>query len=123
MTYKVQPNVNHSHMYNTVFERLVNNGVVGISPEGYPHDRASLLPLNAKIAVVALGACDNYGEALRSKLKIFPVGLYYVFLASISIVNFCRIWQDVGCRRRPKGARTWRRSAQPRTMSKANVCR
>lgn len=75
--YKVQPKLNQSEMYNAVYERLVNDGVVGIFPEGGSHDRASLLPLKAGIAVMALGACDKYGEALRSKLKIVPVGLNY----------------------------------------------
>lgn len=75
--YKVQPKLNHHEMYDAVYERLSQGGVVGIFPEGGSHDRASLLPLKSGIAVMALGACDKYGEPLRTKLKIAAVGLNY----------------------------------------------
>jgi len=64
-------------MYDAVYERLASGGVVGIFPEGGSHDRASLLPLKAGIAVMALGACDRHGESLRTKLKVAAVGLNY----------------------------------------------
>lgn len=75
--YKVIPKLQHSETYGAVYERLHDNGVVGIFPEGGSHDRSSLLPLKAGIAVMALGACQLYGEELRSKLRIVPVGLNY----------------------------------------------
>ncbi|KAH8064409.1 glycerone-phosphate O-acyltransferase [Aureococcus anophagefferens] len=56
---------------------LDDNGVIGIFPEGGSHDRSSLLPLKAGIAVMALGACAKHGEALRSRLRIAAVGLNY----------------------------------------------
>lgn len=75
--YKVIPKLQHNETYGAVYERLHDNGVVGIFPEGGSHDRSSLLPLKAGIAVMALGACQLYGEELRSKLRIVPVGLNY----------------------------------------------
>ena len=60
-----------------VYDRLNANGTIGIFPEGGSHDRSSLLPLKAGIAVMALGACQRHGEALRSRLRIVAVGLNY----------------------------------------------
>ena len=63
--------------YTAIYDRLDANGIVGIFPEGGSHDRASLLPLKAGIAVMALGACQRHGEALRSRLRVVAVGLNY----------------------------------------------
>ncbi len=39
-----------------VFDHLLDDGCIGIFPEGGSHD---LLPLKAGVAVMALGAMDN----------------------------------------------------------------
>ena len=75
--YKLIPKLDHHEMYDAVYDRLASNGTVAIFPEGGSHDRASLLPLKAGIAVMALGACDRHGETLRSELRIVAVGLNY----------------------------------------------
>jgi len=75
--YKVQPKVDLHEMYDAVYARLDANGVIGIFPEGGSHDRSSLLPLKAGIAVMALGACATHGEPLRKRLRIVAVGLNY----------------------------------------------
>mmetsp|Transcript_19363 Transcript_19363/g.59778 ORF Transcript_19363/g.59778 Transcript_19363/m.59778 type:complete len:657 (+) Transcript_19363:86-2056(+) len=75
--YKLIPKLDQHELYDAVYERLASRGAVGIFPEGGSHDRASLLPLKAGIAVMALGACDRHGEALRSELRVVAVGLNY----------------------------------------------
>ncbi|KAJ8606503.1 hypothetical protein CTAYLR_005899 [Chrysophaeum taylorii] len=75
--FKVVPKLNHDDMYDAVYSTLSSDGVIGIFPEGGSHDRASLLPLKAGIAVMALGACERHGEPLRSKLRVAAVGLNY----------------------------------------------
>ena len=77
LSYKLIPKLDHHNMYDAVYRRLDNGGVVAIFPEGGSHDRSSLLPLKAGIAVMALGACDRYGESLRSELRVVAVGLNY----------------------------------------------
>mmetsp|Transcript_2766 Transcript_2766/g.8350 ORF Transcript_2766/g.8350 Transcript_2766/m.8350 type:complete len:655 (-) Transcript_2766:53-2017(-) len=75
--YKMLPKVDQHDTYTAIYDRLDANGIVGIFPEGGSHDRASLLPLKAGIAVMALGACQRHGEALRSRLRVVAVGLNY----------------------------------------------
>ncbi|KAH8056400.1 glycerone-phosphate O-acyltransferase [Aureococcus anophagefferens] len=75
--FKVMPKVDQHDMYDAIYDALDDNGVIGIFPEGGSHDRSSLLPLKAGIAVMALGACAKHGEALRSRLRIAAVGLNY----------------------------------------------
>ena len=65
--FKVMPKVDQHDMYDAIYDALDDNGVIGIFPEGGSHDRSSLLPLKAGIAVMALGACAKHGEALRSR--------------------------------------------------------
>mmetsp|Transcript_14897 Transcript_14897/g.48607 ORF Transcript_14897/g.48607 Transcript_14897/m.48607 type:complete len:699 (+) Transcript_14897:83-2179(+) len=76
-SYKLIPKLDHHEMYDAVYDRLTSRGAVGIFPEGGSHDRASLLPLKAGIAVMALGACERHGEDLRRDLRIVAVGLNY----------------------------------------------
>jgi len=75
--FKVLPKVDQDQVYQGIYSRLDANGCVGIFPEGGSHDRASLLPLKAGIAVMALGACKQHGEALRKRLRVVAVGLNY----------------------------------------------
>ena len=42
-----------------VFDHLLDDGCIGIFPEGGSHDRPDLLPLKAGVAVMALGAMDK----------------------------------------------------------------
>ncbi|KUJ06366.1 uncharacterized protein LY89DRAFT_743846 [Mollisia scopiformis] len=70
--FKVAPHVDQTEVYNAVFERLAQDGCIGIFPEGGSHDRTQLLPLKAGIAIMALGAL-----AQNTKVTIVPVGLTY----------------------------------------------
>jgi glycerol-3-phosphate O-acyltransferase/dihydroxyacetone phosphate acyltransferase len=73
-SYKVAPHVDHGDMFNAVFQGLANGGCIGIFPEGGSHDRPSLLPLKAGVAIIALGTLARYPDC---KLTILPCGLSY----------------------------------------------
>jgi len=75
--FKIVPKLDHHELYSAVYDRLDEGGAIGIFPEGGSHDRASLLPLKAGIAVMALGACEQHGEPLRQRIRIVAVGLNY----------------------------------------------
>jgi glycerol-3-phosphate O-acyltransferase/dihydroxyacetone phosphate acyltransferase len=72
--YKVAPHVDQSEMYDAVFRSLSDGGCVGIFPEGGSHDRPSLLPLKAGVAIIALGALARDPDL---NLTILPCGLSY----------------------------------------------
>ncbi len=46
-------------MYEAVFDKLGQGGIVGIFPEGGSHDRPDLLPIKAGISIMALGNILN----------------------------------------------------------------
>lgn len=46
--FKVAPKVDQTQVYDAVFEKLSNQGCVGIFPEGGSHDRTELLPLKGR---------------------------------------------------------------------------
>ncbi|KAG0648148.1 putative acyltransferase [Hyphodiscus hymeniophilus] len=70
--FKVAPHVDQTDVYNAVFERLRQDGCVGIFPEGGSHDRTDMLPLKAGIAIMALGSL-----AQGTQVSIVPVGMNY----------------------------------------------
>ena len=72
--YKVAPHVDQSEMYDAVFRSLSDGGCIGIFPEGGSHDRPSLLPLKAGVAIIALGALARDPDL---NLTILPCGLSY----------------------------------------------
>ena len=72
--YKLAPHIDQTKVYEAVFARLLNNGCVGIFPEGGSHDRTELLPLKAGVAIMALG---TLAENPDCGLKIVPVGMNY----------------------------------------------
>ncbi len=55
-------------MYEAVFQKLGQGGIVGIFPEGGSHDRPDLLPIKAGISIMALG--NIIFKLLNNKLKI-----------------------------------------------------
>lgn len=73
-SFKVADKVDQKQVYNTVFEHLSHGHCIGIFPEGGSHDRPSLLPLKAGVAIMALGAMD-YDPSC--KVKIVPCGMNY----------------------------------------------
>mmetsp|Transcript_46799 Transcript_46799/g.92096 ORF Transcript_46799/g.92096 Transcript_46799/m.92096 type:complete len:679 (+) Transcript_46799:24-2060(+) len=73
-TFKVIPHVDQSDVFESVFDRLVSGGSVGIFPEGGSHDRTELLPLKAGVSIMALGAMAKYPGL---PLTIVPVGINY----------------------------------------------
>jgi glycerol-3-phosphate O-acyltransferase/dihydroxyacetone phosphate acyltransferase len=74
IAYKVAPHVDQSEMYDAVFRSLSGGGCIGIFPEGGSHDRPSMLPLKAGIAIIALGALARDPNI---NLTILPCGLNY----------------------------------------------
>jgi glycerol-3-phosphate O-acyltransferase/dihydroxyacetone phosphate acyltransferase len=72
--YRVAPHVDQSEMYDAVFRSLSGGGCIGIFPEGGSHDRPSLLPLKAGVAIIALGALARDPDI---NLTILPCGLSY----------------------------------------------
>ncbi|KIW63452.1 hypothetical protein PV04_10288 [Phialophora macrospora] len=73
-SFKVAPFVDHSKVYNAVFDELENGGCIGIFPEGGSHDRPDLLPLKAGVAIMALGAEAKHPGC---GVKIIPIGMNY----------------------------------------------
>jgi glycerol-3-phosphate O-acyltransferase/dihydroxyacetone phosphate acyltransferase len=74
ISYKVAPHVDQSEMYDAVFRNLSDGGCIGIFPEGGSHDRPSMLPLKAGVAIIALGALAHDPDL---NLSIMPCGLSY----------------------------------------------
>ncbi|KAJ5899155.1 hypothetical protein N7495_003899 [Penicillium taxi] len=72
--FKVAPHVDQTAVYKAVFGRLNAGGCVGIFPEGGSHDRPSLLPLKAGVALMALGTLADNPDC---GLKIVPCGMNY----------------------------------------------
>lgn len=72
--YKVAPHVDQSQMYDAVFRSLSDGGCIDIFPKGGSHDRPSMLPLKASVAIIALGAL---ARDLDCNLTILPCGLSY----------------------------------------------
>ncbi|KAJ5762316.1 uncharacterized protein N7511_005698 [Penicillium nucicola] len=72
--FKVAPHVDQTAVYQAVFKRLGAGGCVGIFPEGGSHDRTTLLPLKAGVALMALG---TLAENPDCGLKIVPCGMNY----------------------------------------------
>lgn len=46
--FKVAPHIDQTEVYKSVFDRLREDGCVGIFPEGGSHDRSDLLPLKGQ---------------------------------------------------------------------------
>lgn len=72
--YKVSRRIDHSDMYSRVYHELEQGGTIGIFPEGGSHDRTSLLPLKAGVALFSLGAAERGINPV-----IIPVGLTYFY--------------------------------------------
>jgi glycerol-3-phosphate O-acyltransferase/dihydroxyacetone phosphate acyltransferase len=72
--YKIAPKLEYNVMYDQVFERLRLGRCIGIFPEGGSHDRSTLLPFKAGVAIMALGAMAAHPGL---DVKLVPVGLSY----------------------------------------------
>ncbi|CAX42605.1 dihydroxyacetone phosphate sn-1 acyltransferase (ec 2.3.1.42), putative [Candida dubliniensis CD36] len=73
-TYKRADKIDQKQVYQMVFDHLLDDGCIGIFPEGGSHDRPDLLPLKAGVAVMALGAMDKNPGC---NIKIVPCGMNY----------------------------------------------
>nr|CCC93495.1 putative glycerol-3-phosphate acyltransferase [Trypanosoma congolense IL3000] len=72
--FSISRRIDHSDMYASVYQTLQNEQCIGIFPEGGSHDRTSLLPLKAGVALFSLGA------AVRGvPVKVVPCGLTYFY--------------------------------------------
>lgn len=72
--FKYAKKIDNSKVFQYVFNHLHTNGTVGIFPEGGSHDRPSLLPIKAGVAIMALGAA---AADPNMKVHVVPVGLHY----------------------------------------------
>jgi glycerol-3-phosphate O-acyltransferase/dihydroxyacetone phosphate acyltransferase len=72
--YKIAPHVDQGDMFDAVFRGLASGGCIGIFPKGGSHDRPSLLPLKAGVAIIALGTLARDPDC---KLTILPCGMSY----------------------------------------------
>ena len=72
--FKILPKVDQSVVMASVFERLAQNGSIGIFPEGGSHDRTELLPIKAGVSMMALGAM---AATPGLNVTIVPVGINY----------------------------------------------
>ncbi|KEG13733.1 putative glycerol-3-phosphate acyltransferase [Trypanosoma grayi] len=72
--FKISRRIDHSVMYASVYQTLQNNQCIGIFPEGGSHDRTSLLPLKAGVALFSLGAAER-----GITVKVVPCGLTYFY--------------------------------------------
>ncbi len=66
--------IDHSEMYAEVYATLQKGHCIGIFPEGGSHDRTSLQPLKAGVALFSLGAAER-----NIHPQIVPCGLTYFF--------------------------------------------
>jgi len=71
--FKILPKLDQSMMYEAVWQRLKEDGCVGIFPEGGSHDRTQMLPLKAGVCIMALGAMTKNCKPIR----IVPCGFNY----------------------------------------------
>ncbi|KAI3004935.1 hypothetical protein CAN33_0027100 [Aspergillus niger] len=72
--FKAAPHIDQSKMFASVYSELVAGGCIGIFPEGGSHDRPSLLPLKAGVAIIALG---TLAQDPNCGLSIIPCGMNY----------------------------------------------
>ncbi|KAI9206208.1 glycerol-3-phosphate O-acyltransferase [Polychytrium aggregatum] len=72
--FSITPHVEQAELFNSVSQRLSEGRCVGIFPEGGSHDRSSLLPIKAGVAIMALSAMAKYENL---SVKIVPVSLNY----------------------------------------------
>lgn len=74
-SYKTQPYENQENVYSTVHAVLQQKGAIGIFAEGGSHDRTSLLPFKAGVAVMSLGAmAANPGLNVKILVSLHPKG-------------------------------------------------
>lgn len=72
--FKYAPRIDNTAVFQNVFNHLHSNGCVGIFPEGGSHDRPSLLPIKAGVAIMALGAAAADPSI---NVSVVPCGLHY----------------------------------------------
>ncbi|CCD26246.1 bifunctional glycerol-3-phosphate/glycerone-phosphate O-acyltransferase GPT2 NDAI_0H00720 [Naumovozyma dairenensis CBS 421] len=73
-TFKYAKPIDNTQVFQNVFDHLHTKGCVGIFPEGGSHDRPSLLPIKAGVAIMALGAV---AADPSMTVSVVPVGLHY----------------------------------------------
>ena len=73
-TYKYSKRIDHSDMYASVYSTFQEGDAIGIFPEGGSHDRTSMMPLKAGVALFTLGAAERGID-----VQIVPVGLTYFY--------------------------------------------
>ncbi|GAV52674.1 hypothetical protein ZYGR_0AG06650 [Zygosaccharomyces rouxii] len=93
--FKYADKIDNSKTFQNVFDHLRTKGCVGIFPEGGSHDRPSMLPLKAGVAIMALGAA---AADPSMKVAVVPCGLHYFHrekFRSRAVIEFGDpIWVD-----------------------------
>ncbi|SCU92943.1 LAMI_0E12662g1_1 [Lachancea mirantina] len=72
--FKYAPRIDNTVVFQNVFNHLHTGGCVGIFPEGGSHDRPSLLPIKAGVAIMALGAA---AADRNITISVVPCGINY----------------------------------------------
>ncbi|CAR26684.1 ZYRO0B15708p [Zygosaccharomyces rouxii] len=93
--FKYADKIDNSQTFQNVFDHLHTKGCVGIFPEGGSHDRPSMLPLKAGVAIMALVAA---AADPTMKVAVVPCGLHYFHrekFRSRAVIEFGDpIWVD-----------------------------
>mmetsp|Transcript_23155 Transcript_23155/g.36085 ORF Transcript_23155/g.36085 Transcript_23155/m.36085 type:complete len:587 (-) Transcript_23155:56-1816(-) len=71
--FKSMPHLDQNEVFTTVYDTLRDQNCIAIFPEGGSHDRTTLLPLKAGVAIMALGALERDNV----NTTIIPCGLTY----------------------------------------------
>jgi len=72
--FKVQPQLDHSHMFDSVFDELTSNRPVLIMPEGRSHETPGTIKFKSGIGKIIITALEK-----NIPLKVYAIGICYTF--------------------------------------------
>lgn len=72
-TFSVIPKLDQKEVFGTSWNLLKEGKVVGIFPEGGSHDQTNILPIKAGVAIIYMGAVENYNP----HVQILACGINY----------------------------------------------
>lgn len=72
--FKIQPQLDHSEMFSSVFQELENGKAVSMMPEGRSHENPGIIKFKSGIGKIILTALDK-----NIPLKVYAIGVCYTF--------------------------------------------
>lgn len=72
--FKIQPQLDHSEMFSSVFDELTNNSPVLIMPEGRSHETPGTIKFKSGIGKIIITALEK-----NIPLKVYAIGLCYTY--------------------------------------------